>query len=128
GITVASSSPQVPASMIAANVALGVSQTWANNSTNNSTNALTVSGVISGPGTAALTIAGSGLVVLSGANTYSGGTILGAGAVPGNLTLGSTTALGTGALTITSAGATIDSAVANLVLTSINALNINGDF
>src|SRR5439155_25906121 len=58
---------------ISANVALGADQTW----TNDSTNAMTVSGVVSG--TQALTKAGTGTLVLSGVNTYTGLTTVSAG-------------------------------------------------
>ncbi len=54
----------VPASTIAARVALGTSQTW----TNNSTSPLTISGSVI-PGGNTLTNAGSGTIVLSGAST-----------------------------------------------------------
>ncbi len=63
----------VPASSIAAKVALDGDQTW----TINSANALTVSGVISG--TSALTKSGSGTLALAAANTYSGVTQVAAG-------------------------------------------------
>ena len=46
----------------------GANEAWANNSANS----LTFSGVISGAGN--LTIGGSGVTVLSGANSYSGST------------------------------------------------------
>jgi len=71
GITMDAS---VPASTIAANVALGASQTW----TNNSVNSLTVSGRVSGGGNN-LTTAGTGTIILSGANTYTGSTTISAG-------------------------------------------------
>jgi fibronectin-binding autotransporter adhesin len=52
----------VPASTIAANVALGAAQTW----TNNSSNALTVSGPVTNTGNVALTVAGTGNTNISG--------------------------------------------------------------
>ncbi len=58
----------VPASAISAKVALGDAQTW----TNNSANALTVSGIVSGTGS--LSKSGTGTVILSAANTYTGQT------------------------------------------------------
>ncbi len=63
----------VPASTIAANVALGIDQTW----TNNSANALTVSGGISGASN--LTKDGTGTVTLSGPNTFTGAVTITAG-------------------------------------------------
>ncbi len=74
GITV---NAGVPASVIAANVVLGASQVW----TNNSANVLTVSGIVSGSAANALTITGSGVLILSGANTYTGATIVSNGAL-----------------------------------------------
>jgi len=68
GITMTSG---VPASTIAANVALGAAQTWSNDSGNA---ALTASGVVSG--TAPLTITGNAAVVLTGANSYTGNTTI----------------------------------------------------
>ncbi|MBN8460793.1 MAG: autotransporter-associated beta strand repeat-containing protein [Verrucomicrobia bacterium] len=72
------------------NIALGASQTWDIGS-----GGLTVVNVISGSGFQ-LTKNGTGTLTLSGANTYSGGTVLNAG----TLTLGNATALGSGALTL----------------------------
>jgi autotransporter-associated beta strand protein len=83
----------VPASTIAAPVALGANQTWTNNST---TGALTVSGVVSGA--SSLTTAGAGTTVLSGANTYSGGTIVSSGTL--QLSNGSGSATGSGSVSV----------------------------
>jgi fibronectin-binding autotransporter adhesin len=90
GITM---STGVAASTIAENVALGAAQTW----TNNSANALTVSGVVNG--SAALTTAGTGTIILSANNpglasavTISAGTLqIGNGGTTG--TLGATTGI-----------------------------------
>jgi autotransporter-associated beta strand protein len=88
----------VPASTIAANLALGAAQTW----TNNSINDLTVSGIVSGA--FALIKAGPGTLNLSGVNTYSGGTTLSAG----NLTANSSQALGLAANALTINGGTLN--------------------
>ena len=72
GITMNSS---VPASTIAAPVALGAAQTW----TNNSANTLTVNGAVSGA--SSLTKAGTGTIMLSGTNTYSGTTTVSGGLI-----------------------------------------------
>ena len=89
----------VPASVIGANVALGADQTW----TNHSANALTVSGTVSGG--FALTKAGTGTVILSGVNTYSGATTVNAGTLQisgtgklGNGTYAQPLSLGSGAI------------------------------
>ncbi len=66
----------VPASSIG-NVVLGASQVW----TNNSANALTVSGTVSGAAANTLTKTGPGALILSGLNTYTGATIVNAGAL-----------------------------------------------
>ncbi|UIJ44831.1 autotransporter-associated beta strand repeat-containing protein [Sphingomonas cannabina] len=62
---------------------------------------LTVSGVAAGTGT--LSKSGAGTLILSGVNTYSGGTIVNAGI----LRAGSTQAFGTGTMTV-NAGGTLD--------------------
>ena len=54
-------------------VALGTSQTW----TNDSTNPLSISGPVSGG--YGLTVAGSGVVILSGSDSYSGTTTISGG-------------------------------------------------
>jgi autotransporter-associated beta strand protein len=71
GITIASG---VQASSIAASVVLGANQTW----TNDSSNALTVSGNVRGTGFG-ITKSGTGTIVLSGTNTYTGATNVNAG-------------------------------------------------
>jgi len=86
----------VPDSLIGANVAMGVSQTWSNNST---VGTLSVTGVVSGA--FGLTKSGVGTLALSGANTYSGITSNNAGTI----VCGNAAALGTG--TITFSGGTL---------------------
>ncbi len=112
GIIMAAS---VPASAIAANVALGAAQTW----TNNSANGLSVSGVVSGA--FALTKAGTGPMTLSGINTYSGGTNLSAG----TLVAASTQALGLAANTLNLAGGTLDLAVDNSIAANVTTISGN---
>ncbi len=84
---------------------------------NNAGNTLLVSNVIGGTGS--LTVFGSGVLVLTGANTYSGGTALG-----GKLALGADNVLGSGTLLLGSGTLASDSSAArsfsnNLSLTSV---------
>ena len=72
GVSVASGSAN---HTISANVQLAASQTWSVNGAAK----LTAAGPISGTGSAGLTKDGSGTLVLSAANTYSGGTNVKAG-------------------------------------------------
>ncbi len=89
------------------NLVFGTTQTWATNAgsmeingnianggflltISHNTGTTTINGIISGTG--AFTKSGTGTVVLSGANTYSGLSTLGAG----NVVIGSNSALGTG--------------------------------
>jgi autotransporter-associated beta strand protein len=81
--------------------------------------------VIGGPisGVGSITKQGSNALTLSGCNTYSGGTTLSAG----QLNINSTTALGTGTLTIT--GGTLDNTSgSSITLSNNNAQNWNSDF
>ncbi len=96
GITVAAGSG---AHTIASNVTLGASQTW----TNNSTNPLTVSGVISDGGNG-YTLTTAGPITLSGANTYSGGTVINSGVLNINADAALGTAPASAATNITFAG------------------------
>jgi fibronectin-binding autotransporter adhesin len=96
----------------------------------------TLTGVISdgsSPGT--LAMVGPGTLVLTGANTYTGGTVI----AQGTLAVGNDAALGTGSVAITT-GATLQAVAASLVLgnavslpggngtidTQANALTLNG--
>jgi len=101
---------------IGANVRLGGSQTFA--VTNGRT--LTVSGAIGdGANGYALTKAGPGALVLSGSNTFSGGTTLNAG----TLTISNGSALGTGLFEVSpSAGGTFLTVANTAAVTLPNAL------
>ena len=78
-------------------VVLGASQTW----TNNSSNPLTVQSSIGDAGSGyTLTIAGSGVIQLAGANTYTGGTFVTNGRLFIEPTSPTTSALPTGPLSI----------------------------
>ena len=83
-----------------AGISLGGPQTWSNNSNN----LLTVSSTITGGSTSPLTINNSGTadILLTGNNTYTGGTII----ADGTLQIGSSTALGAGPLAVN--GGTLD--------------------
>ena len=89
-----------------------------------------ISGIISGTGASGLVINAVGVapwnpgtLVLSGANTYSGGTTLTAG----TLDINSTTALGTGAFVIN--GGTIDNTTgSSLTLANNNVITLGGSF
>ncbi len=85
------------ADSILANVALPIGQTW--NIANAVANPLTVSGVVSGAAGAGLNVTGGGKLVLTGTNTFSGGTTISGTAV--SFAAGS---LGTGQVTLNSAG------------------------
>jgi fibronectin-binding autotransporter adhesin len=78
--------------------------------------ALTISGAISGAG--GITQGGSGDLILTGANSYTGGTTL----ESGSLTIGSATAIGTGALGINSATVNLTASA-----TVANNITLSGD-
>ncbi len=91
------------------------------NGTNTGVN--TIGGnIVNGSGSVAVTINGSGTWAFSGTNNYSGGTTLTAGA----LDINSTTAIGTGALSL-SGGVTIDNTSSSpLALTANNPVSVAG--
>ncbi len=98
-------------------VTMNASRTVTTSSSN-----LTMGGVISGVGFS-LTKNGSGVLILGGANTFSGGVILNAG----TLGIHNAAALGNGTFTI--AGGTIDNTSgATITNSQNNAMNWNADF
>ena len=104
-------------------VALGASRTVTVNGGN-----LTVGGIISGT-SFSLTKTGAGALILGGANSYTGGTTLSAGtlAINNSGSGGTTSAIGTGTLTIS--GGTLDNTSGStMTLSTNNVQNWNGDF
>jgi fibronectin-binding autotransporter adhesin len=84
---------------------------------------ITLGGNISGAG-GAITTAGTGTLVVSGANSFTGGTTLVSGVV---LDVNSATALGTGTLTVT-AGTLDNTSGAAITDIQDNAVTANGNF
>jgi fibronectin-binding autotransporter adhesin len=105
------------ANLIAANVALADPLTITNSA---ASAALTLSGTISGSG--GITKAGTGPLVLTGANTFTGGVNLSAG----SLRVGNNAALGTGTATIGNATVLMANSTASRTLG--NALSLSGSF
>ena len=91
--------------------------------TNSATNALTLGGIISGA-TFRLTKAGTGMLTLSGANTFTGGVTLNAGI----LNINNASALGTVAGTFIINGGTIDNSTAGAITTVNYPMTLGGDF
>ncbi|MEZ5414315.1 MAG: autotransporter-associated beta strand repeat-containing protein [Opitutaceae bacterium] len=87
---------------ISSNVALGGNRVVNVGDSTAASDDLTISGVISGSGQG-ITKSGSGNLLLSGANTYSGATSVSAGTV----TISNASALGTGSTTTVSSGAAL---------------------
>ena len=102
----------------AANVTAGTLNATGGYSFSNASGTVTVNAALGG-GAAALTKTGAGTVLLTGAGSYSGGATITAGVVQ----VGSNTALGTGAVTLTDASLRSDSATARSLA---NALSIGG--
>ncbi len=100
------------ATTISANMVLGGNQTW----TNASANSLTISGQISGA--SSLSTAGSGTIVLTGSNLFSGGANINAGALLVNNTSGS--GLGTGAVTVQTGGSLGGGGIIGMATSPVN--------
>lgn len=109
------------------NIGTGAVTLGANSQVTVNASTLTVGGVISGAFSVAK--AGAGTLVLNGANTHSGGTLITGSSSAGKLILGHASALGTGPLTINGNGTnTIDSSVPNLVNAGNNVQNWQASF
>jgi len=80
----------------------------------------TITGIVSGAHN--LTMVGTGLVTLSGNNSYSGSTTISSG----TLSIGSTTGLGNTTGTTVASGGTLDFSFNNGTLNNSNTINING--
>lgn len=78
-------------------IVLSASQAWQNDSSSN----LTVSSPVSGIGALVVNGTGTGKVIISGNNTYTGGTTVGGSSGTPTLQLGSSTALGAATNTLT---------------------------
>ena len=105
----------------ALNLGTGAVTLSANRTVTVSASTLTVGGAIGGA--FSLTKAGAGNLILSGANTFSGGVTLSSGI----LYINSSTALGTGTFTIN--GGSIDNSSGGLVTNANNNVQVwNGDF
>jgi len=98
-------------------------------STINGTGSVTISGAISnGTGIGSITHSGTGILTLSGANTYSGTTTLGGGQVNlNNAGNGTNSSLGTSALTFSSASTIDNTSGAALTLSTNNAVTLNNN-
>ncbi len=114
GLTV---NARVPASTLSADVALGASQTWAQNSAA----LLTVNGTVSG--TADLTKAGPGTLLLSGANSFTGTLAVNGGVV----SIPADGALGNAANGVTlGAGGTLRLTTVTPTIPATRVLTVNG--
>jgi fibronectin-binding autotransporter adhesin len=102
--------PGAAADTIGANIVLGGNQTWEIN--NSSSNPLTVSGTVSG--IASLGVNGTGKLILTSSNSYSGGTTISGATVKE----GANNAIGSGSLTVS--GGTLDLAGFNQTVTNFS--------
>jgi len=117
-VTLAGGVLDVKGQIVSTNIALNANSSLAGDGG-------TISGVISGANI--LTKLGSGMLTLTGANSYSGGTTVSAG----TLFAGSSTALGSGAVTVAGGALNLGSSVlANTITLSSGSLagsQLNGD-
>jgi MYXO-CTERM domain-containing protein len=121
GVLVQATAASTANQTINATIDLNNNTTFSNNMTGGQL--LNLNGVIGGPGS--LTVSGPGAVVISAANTYSGGTVIGSAQEAALLQANSNNALGTGTVVIGTGG---NATTALLQIGGAHTLPNNFDF